>query len=205
MTLMPDRIDVWVVQLDSPGEWPAPTPAESERAARLVTADLRRRSLRSHAAVRAVLGKYTDRPLDFACTELGKPYLPAVPDLCFNLSHSHELALIAVAWGFEVGVDVERLRPLPECLSIAERFFPPGEVEGLLEVPADSREVEFFRRWTRIEAVLKARGVGLYAAGSEPEGAWSILPLEVAEGYAGSVAAARAEISVKLENFQLGR
>jgi len=204
MTLMPDRIDVWVVQLDSPGEWPAPTPTESERAARLVTPDLRRRSLRSHGALRAVLKKYTDLPLDFACAELGKPYLPVLPNLCFNLSHSHEIGLVAVAWGFEVGVDVERLRPLPECLSIAGRFFPPGELESLLEVPPDARESEFFRRWTRIEAVLKARGVGLYAAGSQPEGEWSILPLEVAEGYAGSVAAARTEISVKLEKFELG-
>ena len=36
------------------------------------------------------------------------------------------MALVAVAREIEVGVDIERVRPLPEYAAIAERFFPPG-------------------------------------------------------------------------------
>jgi 4'-phosphopantetheinyl transferase len=136
--------------------------------------------------------------LDFALAEYGKPYLPAVPDLCFNLSHSHEVALIAVAWNVEVGVDVEYFRPLSDCLAISERFFPPSEAAALLDVPPEHLEEEFLRRWTRIEAVLKARGIGLYGAGVDPEGEWSILTVEVGPGYCGSVAAPVADVRLKV-------
>jgi 4'-phosphopantetheinyl transferase len=184
---MPD-VDVWVVKLDVASDWLPPTSAEAERAARLVSAPLRQRYLRSHAALRSILRSYTGAPLDFALAEYGKPYLPAVPELKFNLSHSHEMALVAVAYGVEVGVDVEWLRPLEECLGIAERFFPPADAAALAELPRGAREGEFFRRWTRIEAKLKARGIGLYGADTELDGEWSVLPIEVGPAYTASVA-----------------
>jgi 4'-phosphopantetheinyl transferase len=196
------KVDVWVVRLDGPGEWPPPTPAEAERAGRFATEALRQRHLRSHAALRAILRRYTTAPVpDFALAEHGKPYLPAVPDLKFNLTHSHQLALVAVAREMEVGVDVERLRPLPECLAIAERFFPPADAAALAEVPADRREHEFFRRWTRIEALLKARGTGLYGIGSEPAGDWTVEPVDTGDEYTAAVAAAGAAVRVEVHAF----
>ena len=105
------NVDVWIVPLDAEGNWLPPTPAETGNAARLVSGPLRRRYLRSHAALRAILGAYTSTPLDFAMAEHGKPYLLACPDLRFNLSHSHDMALVAVTRGIEIGVDVERFRP----------------------------------------------------------------------------------------------
>lgn len=197
---MPD-LDVWVVPLDAATGWLPPTSAEADRAARLVSLPLRQRYLRSHAALRAILGNYTSEPLDFARAEHGKPYLPAVPKLKFNLSHSHEMALVAVARDIEVGVDVEWLRPLEECMTIAERFFPPSEAAALAEVPAGEREMEFFRRWTRIEAKLKARGIGLYGAGLELDGDWSVLPVDVGAEYTASVAANCAGITVQTRSF----
>jgi 4'-phosphopantetheinyl transferase len=194
-------VDVWVVRLDRDGGWLPPTPAERERAERFVSQELRERHLRSHAALRAILRRYTPAPgpdSGFAFAEHGKPYLPAVPKLKFNLSHSHRLALVAVAFEMEVGVDVEWLRPLPECLAIAGRFFPPADAAALAEAPADRREQEFFRRWTRIEAVLKARGIGLYGAGSEPAGDWTVHPVDVGAGYAAAVAAPRAGVTVEV-------
>jgi 4'-phosphopantetheinyl transferase len=98
-------------------------------------------------------------------------------------------------------VDVERLRPLPDCLAIAERFFPPTDAAALAGEPADRREHEFFRRWTRIEAVLKARGIGLYGAGAEPAGDWTVLPVNVGEEYTAAVAAARAGVTVQVRVF----
>jgi 4'-phosphopantetheinyl transferase len=192
-------VEVWKVTLDASGRWLAPTPAEAQYAGRRVSEPLRRRYLRSHAALRAILGTYTAAPLDFALAEHGKPYLPAAPELRFNLSHSHEMALIAVARGVEVGVDVERYRPLRECLAIAGRFFPPADAADLEELPPESREAEFFRRWTRIEAVLKGRGIGLYGAGTEAEGDWTVLPVEVGPDYAASVAVNRRGATVSIE------
>jgi 4'-phosphopantetheinyl transferase len=182
-------VDVWIVPLDAEGGWLPPTPAEAEQAARFVSEPLRRRYLRSHAALRAILATYTSAPLDFAAAEHGKPYLPSSPDLQFNLSHSHDLALVALTHGVEIGVDVERFRPMQECMSIAERFFPPTDAAALAAVPPEGREVEFFRLWTRIEAKLKARGIGLYGAGQELDGEWSVHPIEVGPEYSAAVAA----------------
>jgi len=201
-------VDVWLVRLDQDGDWLPPTPAERERAERFVSQELRERHLRSHAALRAILRRYTPAPgpdPHFAFAEHGKPYLPAVPELKFNLSHSHQLALVAVALEMEVGVDVERLRPLPECLAIAGRFFPPADAAALAEAPADRREHEFFGRWTRIEAVLKARGIGLYGAGTEPEGDWTVQPVDVGAEYAAAVAAPRAGVTVEVHVWGAGR
>jgi 4'-phosphopantetheinyl transferase len=195
------QVDVWVAPLDAEAGWLPPTPAEAERAARLVSAPLRQRYLRSHAALRAILRTYTDAALDFALAEHGKPYLPAVPELKFNLSHSHEMALVAVACDVEVGVDVERFRPLPESMAIAERFFPPSEAAALAEALPEAREREFFRRWTRIEAKLKCRGIGLYGAGAELDGEWTVLPVDVGEEYTASVAANRRELTVRQRAF----
>jgi 4'-phosphopantetheinyl transferase len=195
------QVDVWVVTLNAAAAWLPPTGAESQRAARFVSEPLRRRYLRSHAALRAVLRTYTAAPLDFALAEHGKPYLAAAPELKFNLSHSHEMALVAVSPDMEIGVDVECLRPLPDCLAIAERFFPPLEAAALAEVPLAAREAEFFSRWTRIEAQLKARGIGLYGAGAELDGEWTVLPIDVGPGYTASVAANCREITLRTHAF----
>jgi 4'-phosphopantetheinyl transferase len=199
------KADVWVVPLEAEAQWLPATSAEAERAARFVTDPLRQRYLRSHAALRAILHTYTEAPLDFALAEHGKPYLPSVPELHFNLAHSHRMALVAVARDIEIGVDVEWFRPLPECMAIAERFFPPSEAAALADVPPGAREREFFRRWTRIEARLKARGIGLYGAGAEPEGEWTVLPIDVGEEYTASVAAACGGITVKTRWFAAPR
>jgi 4'-phosphopantetheinyl transferase len=196
-------VDVWVAPLDVTAGWLAPTPGEAERAARLAPAQLQQRYLRSHAALRAILRTYTAAALDFALAGNGKPYLPAAPELAFNLSHSHEMALVAVAYGVEVGVDVEWLRPFDDCLAIAERFFPPAEAAALAEVPSGARTGEFFRRWTRIEAMLKARGIGLYGAGAELPGEWTVLPVDAGPGYTAAVAANRGGMTIRVCRFEL--
>jgi hypothetical protein len=67
-------------------------------------------------------------------------------------------------------------------------------------VPAEAREKEFFSRWTAIEAVLKARGIGLYGAGTEPDGEWTVLPVEAGRGYTAAVAACSA-ITARVRPF----
>ncbi len=205
--MIPGEAHVWIVRLDELAQdcLPAPTPEEAARAARFVNETLRRRYLRSHGALRAVLGRYTAAPLDFAVAEHGKPYLPGAPEVRFNLSHSHERALVGVAREVEIGVDVERFRPMSDCLSVAERFFPPSEAAAFAAIPAPDRERDFFHRWTRIEAILKARGVGLYGIGEELSGDWSIA--EIGAGvdggaeYAAAAAVAAAGTRITIHSF----
>ena len=187
------KVDVWRIRLDT-AEVPPPTPGEAARAARFRFPEHASRYLKSHGALRAILARYTDARLEFALREHGKPYLPQAPDIRFNLSHSHDLALVGVTRDVEIGVDVEKFRPLPRFIDLADRFFPPGE-----PTPAD--EADFFRRWTRYEAVLKASGAGLYGAGIDPPGQWTIREIEAGDGYAAAVAVEGAEIDVELHDY----
>jgi 4'-phosphopantetheinyl transferase len=95
--------------------------------------------------------------------EHGRPEL-ALPwhgNLQFNWSHSGNKAIIAVARNVVPGIDIERLRPRPKVMQLAERFFHPAEVAALEALEENQREEAFLRLWTGKEAVLKALGRGL--------------------------------------------
>ena len=178
--LNPGEVHIWRVRLNR-GEWPLPTAEETAPAARFSTPTLRRRYLRAHAALRAILGSVTSTPLEFALHENGKPYLASAPGIHFNLAHSREMALVAVAREVEVGVDIERVRPLTEYAAIARRYFPEGYTE-----PTGVRQ--FFRHWTRFEALLKAHGAGLYGAGATPPGVWSVAEIDAGPRFTAALA-----------------
>ncbi|HVH29662.1 MAG TPA: 4'-phosphopantetheinyl transferase superfamily protein [Vicinamibacterales bacterium] len=94
----------------------------------------------------------------------GKPALAsdhAMGALCFNSSHSHELALYAVTRDRLVGVDVEHVSRFIDAHEIAERFFSPSEIATLRSLQHEEKEDGFFACWTRKEAYVKARGDGL--------------------------------------------
>jgi 4'-phosphopantetheinyl transferase len=169
--LSEDEVHVWTVALERPE-------SDVRRMARLLSADeteraerfrierVRRRFVVCRGALRLILARYTgDAPdrLRFAYGAHGKPGLAPSPgsDLRFNVSHSDGIALCAVARGREIGVDVERLRPLPRAERIAERFFSLPERAALRGLPEEQRLEAFFTCWTRKEAYIKARGDGL--------------------------------------------
>jgi 4'-phosphopantetheinyl transferase len=79
----------------------------------------------------------------------------------FNLAHSGDLALVAVAEYGELGIDVEGVRPKVSEEGIAERFFSAREVNAIRSLPPASQADAFFRCWTRKEAFIKAVGKGL--------------------------------------------
>jgi 4'-phosphopantetheinyl transferase len=85
------------------------------------------------------------------------------PGLEFNLSHSADLALVAVAWERPVGVDLEQWKREMDHLALAERFFSPAERASLraLSERRDDLVHGFFSAWSRKEAYLKARGEGV--------------------------------------------
>lgn len=140
---------------------------EKERAARMRAPGADRRFVVSHGATRAILARYLTRPpeeIDFLTGAGGKPYLalpPGAPALCFNLSHSADLALCAVAMDRDLGVDVERIRPVADWPQIAARYFSPNENEALLALSDEAALMAFFQGWTGKEAYTKALGRGI--------------------------------------------
>lgn len=76
-------------------------------------------------------------------------------------SHSGGALLLATGPGVQLGADVERLRPRPRALELAERFFAPAETEALHALPEAVRTEAFLRLWCAKEALLKAHGHGI--------------------------------------------
>jgi 4'-phosphopantetheinyl transferase len=92
----------------------------------------------------------------------GRPRLQA-PRAGFDVSWSHsgDGLLIALGEGMDVGVDLERLRPRPRAMELAQRFFHPAEAAWLAGLSEDARDMAFIRLWCAKEAVLKAHGRGI--------------------------------------------
>ena len=91
----------------------------------------------------------------------GKPFLPDHPDVRFNLTHSHGLALCAIGRDVAVGCDIEWRDPALACRDVADRLFASTERAALAALPEASWIEGFFNCWTRKEAYVKALGLGL--------------------------------------------
>lgn len=92
----------------------------------------------------------------------GRPHLLApYLDRDTGWSHSGEHLLLALGQGVTLGVDLERLRPRPRALELAQRYFAPAETARLLALAPEQQERAFLRLWCAKEAVLKAHGRGL--------------------------------------------
>ena len=185
-----DAPRVYAASLDTEPDRDSLAPSERERADRFATPELTRRWTNARAALRHVLAAHAGvdvagvrigRAACLHCGEPhGKPYLaePSGTGLRFNLSHSGTLALIAVAAGREVGIDVEERRPGRRAEGIASRWFTPAEAEHLHALGDAAGEAEFYRLWARKEAYLKATAAGLPGG----LGSFGALRLEPVEG-----------------------
>lgn len=85
-------------------------------------------------------------------------------ELAVSVSRTAGLVVVAARRTGAVGVDVERIRPLP-ALALARRWFPSTELAWLGDRPEAGRTVDFLRLWTAKEAVGKALGQGLRDGG----------------------------------------
>ncbi|MBV8073268.1 MAG: 4'-phosphopantetheinyl transferase superfamily protein [Acidobacteriaceae bacterium] len=145
---------------------PLLSPEERERAGRFHFEHLRTSYIAAHGAVRILLERYSGIPaaeIQYRFGPKGKPSIWPAGSLEFNLSHSGFVMLVAVAFGCQLGVDLEQVRPVPELRDIARRFFCEEEVAELETLPVDEQERAFFICWTQKEAYLKATGEGLSA------------------------------------------
>lgn len=141
-------------------------PNELTRAERFRFDEDRARFVGSHAALRRILARYAGcdpSEIQFCVDPRGRPELKSPVDgLRFSLSHSGALALVAVARGMQVGVDVERIVYKSDLDGVARHFFSADEVRVLESIDDAARRLRaFYACWTRKEACLKACGVGL--------------------------------------------
>jgi 4'-phosphopantetheinyl transferase len=212
----PGEVHVWKIALDQPagaiGEMRGLLSAdELARADRFRVERGAERYTVGRGVLRTLLGRYIGVPpqaLAFAYNEFGKPEL-AGSEVCFNLSHSHGIALVAVTRGRAIGVDIERVREEVMRERIAERFFSPAEARALAGLPPGQQAQAFFNCWTRKEAWIKARGQGLSIAldsfevtlapgeparlvatrpDAEEAGRWSLRALDCEPGFAAALA-----------------
>jgi 4'-phosphopantetheinyl transferase len=128
----------------------------------------RTRFIAARSTLRYLLSHYLSicpKEILFSYTEFGKPYLQISNlvnniDLQFNLSHSENQAIYAFTLGYQLGIDIEKIRPNGP-LAVAERYFHPCEIKYLHQLPPNEQEQVFYRIWSRKEAILKAIGDGL--------------------------------------------
>ena len=182
-------VDVWCINLDqlTPEAWPDTLTADDlRRAGRFVRPSQREHFLQARCCLRTLLGRYTQLappapPWSF--NAYGKPLLAPAHGLCFNLSHSGNLAAIAIGrqsapekergkekerekemeaqTRMEIGIDIERLRTPDDLPGLARLVFCSAECAAFEALAKDERTRAFLTCWTRKEAYLKALGVGL--------------------------------------------
>jgi len=124
----------------------------------------RERFIVSRGGLRIILARYLNiqpQTIVFNYNKFGKPYLRHAK-LRFNVSHSGNYILYAIAEAANVGIDVEECKRTIGFLSTAKHFLSENEYHKFLTVAPSERWLAFYRCWTRKEAILKALGKGLF-------------------------------------------
>lgn len=167
------QITLWCISIS---EWefahtllqPCLSAEEQARANRFKFERHQRRFRVTRGVLRLLLGQVLGVPplaVPLTYSPQGKPQLADNPhSLQFNLSHSQEQAIYALAFARAIGVDIEYLRPIPDLESLVKRFFSPQEADFFQQLPPSLQTTAFFRAWTQKEAYLKAIGTGLAAS-----------------------------------------
>ena len=167
---------------------------ELDRADRFRRPRDRRRFVVNRAQLRMILGRYLGQDpalLEFRVGTHGKPSLAGGVHhelLRFNSSRSHDLGVLAVQLDEDLGIDVEHVRPFPEALNVAERFFSPAECEALHSSSPGEIDTTFFRYWTRKEAIVKSLGLGLsqpmdgFTLAEKPDGMAERVAVSISSG-----------------------
>lgn len=185
LALPPGEVHVWSVMLDISPERRVMlaatlSPDEIARVARFHFARDRERWIVGRSQLRHILGRYLCRDpasLTFGykcacgdphCTHPHrKPFLAHNTWLHFNVSHAGDRALVAVARDRHVGVDLERRQPADTLLSLAESICTSAELTTLRTFSVPTQTDILISLWTRKEAYLKARGIGLILSPQE--------------------------------------
>lgn len=195
----------------SPAHWSYLSREEKEKAERFLFPKDQARYVFCRGMLRQILSSYigcAPGAIFFSYNEWGKPRL-AHP-LKFNLSHTHDLAVFAFS-SVEIGIDVEKVKPLPDLLAIAKAFFSEEEYLHLENLDEAERTRVFYALWTKKEALLKALGLGL---GKEEilkqmsqkehrllDSLWQVRELDLAAGYSCAIAYEGEERSIEYVTY----
>ncbi|MEZ4547399.1 MAG: 4'-phosphopantetheinyl transferase superfamily protein [Thermodesulfobacteriota bacterium] len=201
------------------------SPDESGRAAKLRPGRGRDMFVGSRGILRHILSLYTGEEPGSIEFGYGKGESPssgraAALPRSFNVSHSHEVAMYAIAAGKEVGIDVEYLREVKRPEDVIRRFFTETEGEFYRSRPEELKREAFFRLWTFREASVKAGGYGVFTRkglvipGPPPEGwlldpgspvniggSWSLVGIDGPRDYVAAVAVQGGALHVRKFDF----
>ncbi|MBW4520427.1 MAG: 4'-phosphopantetheinyl transferase superfamily protein [Scytolyngbya sp. HA4215-MV1] len=183
LSLSPQEVHVWRVFLDQAPERLASwfdllSHDEQVRANRFHFESDRARFIVGRGRLREILSYYLEEApeqVQFCYGERGKPSLatPSASPFRFNLAHSQGLALCAVMRDYEVGIDLEQIRPMPKAKKLAIRYFSAAEVTRLQSLSPLAQPGAFFQYWTCKEAYVKAIGTGLAHSLQQIEVHWA--------------------------------
>lgn len=161
-------VHVWLMRVDLPsaqltGLTGVLDERERARAARLSLDANRRRFIAAHGVTRVIIGHWLSVPADrigWRHGLHGKPELTGTPrGTQVNLSHSGDLALLAITEHRHCGVDVQALPDERQALRLATRYFPAEEARLVSAAPTAAERVRRFGLlWTRKEACVKVAG-----------------------------------------------
>ncbi len=167
-------VEVWLADADALGAECAAllrclSPAERLRLESLHFPRDRNLYLASHVFLRHLLCVYQPNdPADWQFEssaegrpEIAQPLEPPAERLRFSLSHTHGLIAVAVARGWQVGVDVERMREHTDFDVITPSLLAGSEKNWFPQIEPAGREAAFVSLWTMKEALLKACGAGI--------------------------------------------
>ncbi|MGF1514012.1 MAG: 4'-phosphopantetheinyl transferase family protein [Elainellaceae cyanobacterium] len=212
--LTPGAIHLWRASLDLPLDHLCErsrllSADEIERADRL-RSSARHSFVAARSTLRLILSQYLlchPGAIDFAYSDRGKPYLNIAQvniaqvsaPLQFNLSHSQNVAVYALTTEGAIGVDIERIRPVPKLARLARRYFSPQERASLEALSGLQRLEHFFSLWTQKEAYVKATGEGVYklAIAAQPP-TWFLRHIEIEPDYVAAVTASAAISDLRL-------
>jgi 4'-phosphopantetheinyl transferase len=163
-------IEIWRIDLQKAGDvaqlYALLSAEEQARADLFRFAEHRQRFIVAHAALRQILAAQLDLPpaqIRFSHTAAGKPAIDPASALTFNLSHSHQRAVVALASKRQLGVDLEyRARRISVKRMLS--CFSPDEREQLAKLDTTALQQAVLTTWVRKEAYVKALGTGILAA-----------------------------------------
>ncbi len=170
--LVEGDVHLWLVELDAT---PSPSVAtaaylsnaEREQCERLRTPQLQQRFVARRTALRCLLGSYLGVPpqaVQYLHNRYGKPQVMQTGTrdrLFFNLSHSQDVALVGLTCVGEIGVDIEKVVPIPDMALLVDQWFFPLEKEQFDQLAGKAQTRAFYNGWTRKEAFVKAVGQGI--------------------------------------------
>ncbi len=210
----PDELHLWTVPWD-PKEGRIQelcekvlAEREMERFKKLKFKEQRLERTISQAALRSLLSGYlgeSPASIQLGRSSKGKPWCQADPSLRFNISNSDGMAVLGFAHEQEIGVDIEKVRPMKDLDELIRSNFKPSEVRQIERKPEERKE-RFFRFWTFKESYLKAIGEGMrlppeklefslengkvrLVSSADPDGDadWYFQEFIPAEGYRGTI------------------